>query len=605
MPSGGVFLMRDVNQKSSSTAKQIRFVLLQSDWLSYLLSIGSISAVVLSIFTVAAILAGEPAQASISEQSADIPDQTVEGEQTSQTIANSNKHNCSVEFPQDLVNEELFEAAEVDVPNIADINYNKQQSNALNFKEVSETSVVLAASAVDSSVVRQAELECTAAINPISQEQLLSQEELASIQSRLELQQPTTPVTPNSVESNLPEQSTLPEEVTALNSLDSIEYNPPEQLEILEEPVVAQGATDASVSTKRQQLQAQSSVEEELDQEAEESLIPQNSLPENEALSPTLTLQGVFLNQGDSSARARLTGVYPISPNALFGATVDLTTGDDFADSRSEGLNLNELYFTGSLPELPELRLTVGLMDLTSYFDRNSFAKDGATHFFNPVFQTNPALAATGIASRPGALLNWNITDNVEAKAAVFSSDRSLGDFDLDAFAGEIGFRAGTAILRGTFASDRDTGQDGIEGFPIAIEPFFAPGTEPGDRENAFGINGEVFIPEISMGLFARYGWHKNLELDENSNTFSLGISFLDLFMEDDRLGLGYGQNLSNEDRRRSNDQKLPDVWELFYDFRISPNLRAGVTFQGRDEFSEKILGVRVKTEFDLIGPRR
>ncbi|MGQ4650699.1 hypothetical protein [Lyngbya aestuarii] len=593
--------MRDVNQKSSSTDQQIRFTLLQSDWLSYLLSIGSTSAVVLSIFTVAAILDTEPVQANSSEPSAAVLDKTAEEEQISQTIAKSTEQLCLVDFSQDLINEEFFQGGEVDVPNIVDISYDKQQSNALNFKEVSDTSAVLAANTVDSSVVKQTQSECTAAINPISQEELLSEDELASIQSRLELQLPTVAVKSNSAEQNLPEQSTLPEEVTTLNPFDSIEYNPPEQLEIIEEPAVAQLATDVPVPTVGQQLQAQSSVEEE----AEEPLIPQNSLPKNDALSPTLTLQGVFLNQEDSSARARLTGVYPISPNALFGATVDLTTGDDFADSRSEGLNINELYFTGSLPELPELRLTVGLMDLTSYFDRNSFAKDGATHFFNPVFQTNPALAATGIGSRPGALLNWNVTDNIEAKAAVFSSDRSLGDFNLDAFAGEIGFRAGTAILRGTFASDRDTGRDGIEGFPIALEPFFVSGTEPGDRENAFGINVEVFIPEISMGLFARYGWHKNLELDENSNTFSLGISFLDLFMEDDRLGLGYGQNLSNEERRRSNDQKIPDVWELFYDFRISSNLRAGVTFQGRDEFSEKILGVRVKTEFDLIGPRR
>ncbi|AFY57811.1 hypothetical protein Riv7116_5435 [Rivularia sp. PCC 7116] len=320
---------------------------------------------------------------------------------------------------------------------------------------------------------------------------------------------------------------------------------------------------------------------------------------------PSLTLQGVYVTQGDdTSARARVTGIYPLTPQAVFGATLDMTSeGSTFDDSRNEGLNINELYFATSLAGLPNLRFVIGQMDLTSYFDRNSFAKDGASQFFNPVFQTNPALSSTGIASSPGMLVNWNVTDKVAAKAAIFSSSQALSDFSLDGFAGEIGIRHGNAIIRGTYATARDAGnRDSFgESFGIARgNNQFGPLEE--DREESYGINAEVFIPEMKLGLFGRYGRYENRDLGEGAQTYSLGLSFLDLLTPDDRLGLAYGRALSNDSLRTG---KQPDVVELFYDFKFLPNLRVGLSFQGRDSFDESVLGIRVKSEFDITPNRR
>ncbi|NEP47947.1 MAG: carbohydrate porin [Moorea sp. SIO3C2] len=332
----------------------------------------------------------------------------------------------------------------------------------------------------------------------------------------------------------------------------------------------------------------------------ERPLIPEIEPKDDNPLAPTLNVQGAFLNQVDTSARLRLQGTYPLSPHALFGATVDLTTGDGFSDTEETGLSLNELYFTTSVPSYSNLRFVVGLMDLTSYFDRNSFAKDSTTHFFNPVFQTNPALAAAGIASRPGVLLNWNLTDNLEVRAAGFSSDRDLDDFAFDGFSSELAFRVGTAIIRGTYLSARDAQKDGFQEIFSLNRGDNEFGPKSSDREEAYGINGELYIPALKMGLFGRYGWYENLDLDESGDTYSVGLNLLDLFMDDDRLGLGYGRQLSNDDLRRDEGNKVPDVWELFYDLRVSPNVRAGVTLQGRDEFSDTILGVRVRADFDV-----
>jgi hypothetical protein len=317
---------------------------------------------------------------------------------------------------------------------------------------------------------------------------------------------------------------------------------------------------------------------------------------------PSLQVQGIYITQGDdAAARARLSGVYPVNPQLLFGATLDFLSGERLlVDSRGEGLNINELYIATSIGGAPNLRFVLGQIDLTSYFDRNSFAKDGGSQFFNSIFQTNPALSATGIASRTGLLVNWSVSDNIEAKAAVFSSSNKLSDLALDGFAGEVAIRYGNAIIRGTYASDRDAGiRDTFpESFTIARNTEGTSfGPQKNDREEAYGLNAEVFIPEFKLGVFGRYGRYENRDLGKGADTYSFGLSVLDLFTPDDRLGLAYGRALSN-DRLRRGDH--PDVLEFFYDFQFLPNLRLGFTLQGRDGFEETVLGVRVRTEFDV-----
>lgn len=298
---------------------------------------------------------------------------------------------------------------------------------------------------------------------------------------------------------------------------------------------------------------------------------------------PAITLQGALLYyDSETSARARLAAIYPLTPGLLVGGTLDFNTGNALGE---EGVNVNELYLAAALPGLPSFRIIAGQMDLTSYFDRNSFAKDSTTQFFNPIFQTNPALAAANIGSRPGILVNWSLTDDLEARAVAFSSARAINDFAFDGFAGEIGFRVGDAIIRGTYVSSRDTN---------------ASDTADSDRQEAYGVNAEWFIPALNLGLFGRYGRLNNQADDFSADTFSAGLNVLDVFSRNDRLGIAYGRNLSDELARRQNDGKVPDALELFYDMQVLPNLRLGFSIQQVDDFSETIAGFRVRTEFDV-----
>ncbi|MEM8613978.1 MAG: hypothetical protein AAGF93_18290 [Cyanobacteria bacterium P01_H01_bin.105] len=313
---------------------------------------------------------------------------------------------------------------------------------------------------------------------------------------------------------------------------------------------------------------------------------------------PSLKLQTAAIQEGDDfSARARVYGHYFLESNVAIVGAVDLSTGNAFSDTDSTGFNISELYVVASPADMPELRGAAGLIELSSFFDRNSFAKDSLTHFINPVFQTNPALAATQLESQPAALLHWRPIDEVILKAAAFSSG-GFDDLNFDAFSGELGVNVGNLIVRGTYVTATDDGdRDGIaESFQLSRNGIFGP--QEGDREEAYGINAEWFIPELNAGLFGRYGYHRNRDLDISGNTYSFGVNFLDLFIDDDRFGVGYGRQLSDDDRRQG---KRPDVLETFYDIRLAPNARAAVSLQFRDEFSETVLGFRIRADWDLL----
>lgn len=686
--------MKNINQKTSNTDKQITLALLRAVWLSYLLPLGSISTGALLIFSVAVNLGTKPAQANLSERAASFPDRTVQDESAQSASTDSFAQQSPADSAQAPSQGEPVQTAEGDIQPTAD-SPNSQAPSELADAQRLDDSVELTAKKADTSDIATERFSEAAPLSPATQAKAeqprsllsnscqkadaasncpdatcadapniatntrdeqatptptqqrvanrctsqLEQAEFAPTQGAIAQIPDSSPprqdavkafqnsssteftVAPSALDETQPKSDTAVNAVPIANSLSFAQPSPTtDKRNVLAQippgtdpPPAAQASPPASTATEPAPyhgpggaallggtLQAQSSGKDDL----ESTKDTQNAAQLQNPLAPSLVFQGGFITQGgDTGARARVTGIYPISPNALFGGTVDLSTGKGFSDTDGTGLDLNELYFTGSLPSYPNLRLTAGLMDLTSYFDRNSFAKDSLTHFFNPVFQTNPALAAAGIASRPGVLLNWDISDNVQARAAAFSSHKNIGDFALDAYAAELAFRYGNAIVRGTFASDRDAGKNSgfeeIYGIPRGNNEF---GIRPGDRENAYGINAEYYIPDIKMGLFGRYGHYENTAIGKGGDTFSLGLNFLDLFMKDDRLGFGYGRNLSNNDLRRDLGNKVPDVWEVFYDFRVTPYLRAGVSLQARDEFSDVVAGFRVKTEFDLLG---
>ena len=738
--------MRDINQKTSDTDKQIAIMHStvpnaiareRSVWLSYLKTLGAISTGGLSIFAVAAFLGIKPAQANITDQAANITNQTAEEEQASLTNSPSSEKDAPAKFSQGqpaqagLAPTQPPEALEEQgvaqqdtitsrarIPTFTPKSLTPVGAGLALIPEIEThgthsklvpTEYNFAPSAIEtgnfSSLQPLASTEEAVNTVPIANSLSRAKDgtttQNPNFQANVSSDKPATVLpgfvppstelspTPNAVEPQVPQLEAQTESPTTIvpgvkaaatafsPTLDGLEYKvleqsaqgmqpttilptfalldapapipsaleprvpqsvaegnqpttilpsvalrdvdaptlnsvephvPPSVVEGTQPTMVAQ-AIDTKATTAMSEpysgpgaarllgdnIQAQSSIDAAQEAQSE------NALRTNNPLAPSLIFQGGFITQGETGARARLTGLNPVSPNLLFGGTVDLTTGEGFSDTAGTGLDITELYVTASLPSYPNLRFTAGILDLTSYFDRNSFAKDSLTHFFNPVFQTNPALARTGLGSRPAALLNWDISDNLNARAAAFSSSRSLGELAVDGFAGELAYRFDNGIIRATYATDRDDQRNGFEEIYGLARGNGELGPRTSDRESSYGINAEYYIPEIKMGLFGRYGHYQNTSMGRGGDTYSAGFNFLDLFMKDDRLGFGYGRDLSSSSLRRANKAKLPDVWEVFYDFRLTSYLRAGVTLQARDEFSDLVAGFRVKTEFDLL----
>ena len=739
-----VVFMRDINQKTSDTDKQIAIALRCCDseakpclrasapiapsalpnaiakersvWLSYLKTFGAISTGGLSIFAVAAFLGIKPAQANITDQAANITNQTADEEPASLTNSPSSELDAQAKLsqgqpePASLAPTQRLEA--LAQPSVAqqDTITSRARIPAFTSKTLTQaTEYNFAPSAIEtgnfSSLQPLASTEEAVNTVPIANSLSFAQDgtttQNPNSPANVSSDKPATVLpgfvppatelspTPNAVEPQVPQLEAQTESPTTIvpgvraaatafsPTLDGVEYkvleksaqgmqpttilptfslsDAPAPLPSALEPSVPQSVAEGNQPTTilptvalrdtsaptlnsvephvppsvvegnqptmlaqaidgrattatsdpysgpgaarllGDNIQAQSSIDAAQEAQSE------NAERTNNPLAPSLIFQGGFITQGETGARARLTGLYPVSTNLLFGGTVDLTTGEGFSDTPGTGLDITELYVTASLPSYPNLRFTAGILDLTSYFDRNSFAKDSLTHFFNPVFQTNPALARTGLGSRPAALLNWDISDTLNARAAAFSSSRSLGELAVDGFAGELAYRFDNGIIRATYATDRDDQRNGFEEIYGIARGNGELGPRTSDRESSYGINAEYYIPEIKMGLFGRYGHYQNTSMDRGGDTYSAGFNFLDLFMKDDRLGFGYGRDLSSSSQRRANKAKLPDVWEVFYDFRLTSYLRAGVTLQARDEFSDLVAGFRVKTEFDLL----
>lgn len=304
------------------------------------------------------------------------------------------------------------------------------------------------------------------------------------------------------------------------------------------------------------------------------------SVPNQSVTESSLSAEGLYVLQGDSSsARGRVSGFHFLSPNWLIGGALDIVTGPDLTND--DGVQLTELYLATAIPALPGVQFRVGQLDMTSYFDRNSFAKDISRDFFNSTFHTNPALVAGAnvTSSRPGGLVQWLVMDNLNLSAAVFSSSGNIADFALDGLATEVGFRMGDFVLRGTFVTGNGSQFDGAKG-----------------RLSGYGINAEWFIPEVNLGLFGRYG-ALNSAAGSEGNNYVIGISTQDLFMQDDRLGLAYGRNLP----LNSVEESTPDVLELFYDFVALPNLRIGFTLQQRNQLQDSYAGFRIRGGLDIL----
>ncbi|MDR0564029.1 MAG: carbohydrate porin [Azoarcus sp.] len=270
---------------------------------------------------------------------------------------------------------------------------------------------------------------------------------------------------------------------------------------------------------------------------------------------------------------------------------------------------LGEAYYQAAIP-MPwgmsdgkareKLELTLGKMDIFSFFDQNEVAGDEATQFLNVVFVHNPLLDALGEVGadangfQPGAILSylnernesapWRVSLGIFGAGEKSSNYQETADSPLTILQAEKGY---------TLFGERQ-GNVRLYGWTRRNVPRFSDPDRSG-RHTGLGISLDQEITE-GLRLFARYGKLVRGKLPVD-RTLAAGLEVKGNYWKRPKDALGAGASwlwASRAYRRAGGEGYLnatsyddgngtPDfhftprdaerVAELYYRFAVTPNL--------------------------------
>lgn len=216
-------------------------------------------------------------------------------------------------------------------------------------------------------------------------------------------------------------------------------------------------------------------------------------------------------------------------------------------------LNLREAWIrTGLFQE--KLHVSVGRLDLTNYFDRNTAANDENSMFISDPLVNNPTLGLTN--NGLGAAFVWDprgsynikvgIQQSTPAATSLSESVFSLAEFEY--IARPFGLGEGHYRIWGR--SDNSTG----------------------DSKTSYGVSlDQKLLPAVT--LFGRYGNGYVDGFGGNTRFYSGGLSFGSpfAFNPDDAWGIGYAQT---EIKSGPIDGATERMAEIYYNLYLTQALR-------------------------------
>lgn len=244
--------------------------------------------------------------------------------------------------------------------------------------------------------------------------------------------------------------------------------------------------------------------------------------------------------------------------------------------SRQNELNLREAWIKTELLN-QKLDLTVGRLDLTNYFDRNTAANDETTQFLSDALVNNPAL---GLASNgAGVAVVYEPYSSFTFKLGAQQSNPLATNLSQSVFAlGEVDY------LMRPF------------GLPEGnYRAWFRTDNSAGRRSNAWGLSVDQKLSP-ALTLFGRYGNGK-IGLDK-IRFYSAGIQFQNGFVlnPEDNWGIGY----SHTDFA-GRDEDLAEVYynlHLTEKLRVSPHLQYVHEGDAPDSRAFILPGLRLQASF-------
>lgn len=210
-------------------------------------------------------------------------------------------------------------------------------------------------------------------------------------------------------------------------------------------------------------------------------------------------------------------------------------------------LNLREAWIrTGLFGDT--LHVSVGRLDLTNYFDRNTVANDENSMFISDALVNNPVL---GLSSNGlGAAAVWNPGGDFNIKLGVQQSTPSAASLSESVF----------SLLEGEYIA----------------RPFGLPeghyriwgrvDNSTGDNRTAYGVSFDQKIhPAIT--LFGRYGSGFVEGIGGSERFYSGGVSFGSpmALNPDDTWGIGYAQTEIKSGPQEGATERLAEAYYNFY----------------------------------------
>jgi len=271
---------------------------------------------------------------------------------------------------------------------------------------------------------------------------------------------------------------------------------------------------------------------------------------------------------------------------ALSGSTPDneinpltLLNGYTARLSEQNALNLREVWLRTELFG-QRLALTMGRLDLTNYFDANSFSNDESTQFLSDALVNNQMLGLT--SNGTGVAAEYDPKNGFRLKFGLQQSNDDATNLSESLFTlSEVGYTfTPFALPEGTY------------------RVWFRTDNTATDTLTAAGLSFDQKLTN-AVGLFARYG-SQDLELEGRDHYWSAGVSFQNGFIlnPQDTWGVGY-----SEMRPFSGEREK--LIEGYYNLLLTERLRLSFHLahvlerpSEGEEFGYLLPGIRLQAAF-------
>jgi hypothetical protein len=307
--------------------------------------------------------------------------------------------------------------------------------------------------------------------------------------------------------------------------------------------------------------------------------------------------KGFLLFRMDVAQGEGLTKLPPLFTNP--DGTPTGTNNDVESWSSSDTLHINEVryeqFFAGE-----KFRVSVGHLDLTSYFDESEFANKETFQFIAPIFNNNIAIDWGGNANffGPGLVLNYHPIELIEGTIGYFEGDGDYTDlFDHPFIAGQIELETKIRGLEGHYSF--------ILWAKYTSHPKILDPAQSDSKNNGFAISFDQELSE-KVGVWVRFGTQGG-EVAQFDRHASLGVQVKNpIGLESDVLGAAFGSTfISKEYKEASGLHQNEYYGEVYYNaslirnVSLSPDIQYVVHPGGNGDVNNIfIYGLRAQFDF-------